>query len=134
MEQKTLLVVAGIVQKGKKVLIAQRMQDTQNDPLKWEFPGGKVELLEDPKTAIRRELQEELGITVSVGELFDYVSYIYKRKGKKHHVVVLFFLCTTHKEPKCVGCEQVRWVLPKDLFSYDFVAADVKILKKLGAK
>lgn len=60
------VVVAAIIERGGLVLVCRRREDGAH-PLKWEFPGGKVELGESPEDALRRELREELGIAAEIG-------------------------------------------------------------------
>ena len=59
-------VACAIIELGGKILCTQR-SEAMNMPLKWEFPGGKLERGESPEECLKRELQEELGIEVSVG-------------------------------------------------------------------
>src|SRR5674476_709855 len=61
-------VVAAVLQSEGKILVGQRMPE-QSHPLKWEFPGGKVEPGESPEQALARELEEELGISGAAGEV-----------------------------------------------------------------
>ena len=67
-----MIVVAGVLQQDGKLLIGQRMAKDRHG-LKWEFPGGKVEIGETPKQALRRELQEELGIRPSISPVGSFV-------------------------------------------------------------
>ncbi|PYX43808.1 MAG: NUDIX hydrolase, partial [Acidobacteria bacterium] len=60
-------VVAGLIVKNGKLLVCQRTRH-QTMPLKWEFPGGKIEEGEQPRNALRRELEEELGILATIGD------------------------------------------------------------------
>ena len=55
---------------GTRVLLARRKLDTLLEPGKWEFPGGKLEPLEHPKACLKREISEELGLEIEVGEIF----------------------------------------------------------------
>ena len=73
---RTVIVVAAVVVEGNKVLLTQRKRGTHLAGA-WEFPGGKVEPGEDPRAALRRELDEELGIDVSVGEIVDVAFHRY---------------------------------------------------------
>ena len=60
------MVVAAVIQRDRQVLIGQRRASDRH-ALKWEFPGGKVELHESPRDALKRELREELGIEAEIG-------------------------------------------------------------------
>src|SRR5205085_176744 len=70
-------VVAGLIFKDAKVLVCQRTRH-QTMPLKWEFPGGKIEEGEQPRDALRRELEEELGINASIGDEVARIRHDYK--------------------------------------------------------
>ncbi len=71
------LVVAALIVQNGKVLICQRTRH-QTMPLKWEFPGGKVEPNEQPVDALRRELEEELGIRAQIGPQAAVIRHTYK--------------------------------------------------------
>ena len=75
-ERQRLFVVAALIERRGCVLLSQRRAD-QSFGLSWEFPGGKVESGEDPRDALVREVQEELGCTVRVGEVVDVVFHAY---------------------------------------------------------
>ena len=72
---KTIEVVAAIIIKGNQVFATQRGHGEFKGW--WEFPGGKIEAGEDPKSALVREIKEELDADISVGELLDTVEWDY---------------------------------------------------------
>ena len=81
-------VVAALIFKDSKVLVCQRTRH-QTMPLKWEFPGGKIEEGEQPRDALRRELDEELGINAKIGEEVSRIRHEYPGGGS---VELRFFL------------------------------------------
>ena len=70
-------VVAALIFKDEQVLVCQRTRH-QTMPLKWEFPGGKIEAGEQPRDALRRELEEELGIDATIGDEVARIRHEYK--------------------------------------------------------
>ena len=70
-------VVAALIFKDNQILVCQRTRH-QTMPLKWEFPGGKIEEGEQPRDALRRELNEELGIDATIGEEVARIRHEYK--------------------------------------------------------
>src|SRR5437870_12824862 len=72
------LVVAALIVRDGNILVCQRTRH-QSMPLKWEFPGGKIEEGEQPRDALRRELEEELAIQASVGEKVARIRHDYRR-------------------------------------------------------
>ncbi|MBM3273567.1 MAG: NUDIX domain-containing protein, partial [Candidatus Sericytochromatia bacterium] len=71
-QAEPISVVGAVIRRGDAVLLTQR-KPAQDEPLKWEFPGGKLQPGEEPQAALVRELQEELGIQTDVGPLFQVV-------------------------------------------------------------
>src|SRR5437016_12660056 len=69
-------VVAGLILKDHQILACQRTRH-QMMPLKWEFPGGKIEEGEQPRDALRRELDEELGIAAVIGDEVKRIRHVY---------------------------------------------------------
>ena len=120
-------VAAGLIFREGKLLIAQRHAEAHLGGL-WEFPGGKREAGESYEQCLQRELQEELGVTVVVGELFETVDHAYPEKA----VHLRFFLCQLAAgEPQAHGCAAVRWVGRTELEQFEFPAADAGVLTKL---
>jgi len=75
-------VVAALIADNGRLLICQRRRDAAF-PLKWEFPGGKVKPGEPPEAALRRELEEELGVQAAVGALVFEHTHRYAEPGSK---------------------------------------------------
>jgi 8-oxo-dGTP diphosphatase len=120
-------VTAAIMLDGDKVLIAQR---ANGDCLakKWEFPGGKIEVGESPEECLARELSEELGIKVRVGDFFARSIYRYE-----HGVIELLAYYVDWVSGKMFTHfhDEAKWVSIKDVDQYDFAPADLPIKEKL---
>ena len=129
MKNKNLLVVGGLIVKKNKILICQRSSDNEH-PLKWEFPGGKVKNQEEPQQALKRELNEELKITIEHPTyLCDYM-FEYKDLGKK--VNLFFFLINEYSgEISNTVHNQLKWIEIKQLSDYDFLEGDHEVIKKI---
>lgn len=120
-------VAAGLIFRNGKLLITKRYDDAHLGGL-WEFPGGKREPNETFEQCLVRELREELGIEVAVGELVESVTHAYP--GKTVHLK--FFLCEWQKnEPQALGCSDCKWVKAEELKNHDFPEADARLLRRL---
>jgi mutator protein MutT len=120
-------VSAGLVFCSGKLLITQRHADAHLGGL-WEFPGGKREAGETFEDCLTRELREELGIGVEVGELFADATHAYPEKS----VQLKFFVCRiVAGEPQPLGCAALKWVTRADLMAHEFPAADATLLQRL---
>jgi 8-oxo-dGTP diphosphatase len=123
-------VVAGILVRGDKVLCCQRTEH-QALPLKWEFPGGKIEPGETPEQALRRELDEELGIEAEIGAQIAEVDHTYVNGNS---VQLRFFKVERfERELENRIFRDVRWVPHSDLLKLDFLDADREIILQLAA-
>jgi len=123
-------VAAGLILREGKLLICQRTRH-QPMPLKWEFPGGKIEHGEQPTDALRRELDEELGIDATVGDELVRIKHIYRNGGA---VELRFFLVKDYVgEIENRIFKDVQWVGRKDLPKYDFLEADAGLVKDIAA-
>jgi len=123
-------VVAALIVREEKILICQRTA-MQTMPLKWEFPGGKVEPGETLTGALQRELEEELGIDATIGTRVAVIRHTYP--GGR--AVELHFHRVDHFEREIDNriFHDVRWVERKELPGYDFLEADVAFVKKISA-
>ena len=122
-------VSAALIFRNGKILIAQRHAKSHLGGL-WEFPGGKREPDETFEQCLVREIREELGIEVEVGELFEDISHAYAEKT----VRLKFFVCKLISgQPQPLDCAAFKWVEKTELADYEFPAADARLLKKLRA-
>jgi 8-oxo-dGTP diphosphatase len=124
---QTIDVAAGLIFRDGKLIITQRHADAHLGGL-WEFPGGKREPGESFEECLRRELREELGCDVEVLELVESITHAYPEKT----VQLKFFRCSwVAHEPQAIDCAAVRWVDREELASFNFPAADAKLLDQL---
>jgi 8-oxo-dGTP diphosphatase len=122
-------VVAALIFRDGMVLICQRTRH-QTMPLKWEFPGGKIEAGEQPREALRRELEEELGIDAGIGEEVLRMRHDYPNGAT---VELRFFAVREYQgqvENKIF--REIRWVERSDLPAYDFLEADRRLVQDLA--
>ena len=123
-------VVAALIVKDGKLLVCQRTRH-QTMPLKWEFPGGKIEEGEQPRDALRRELEEELGIVAKVGDEIARIQHEYPNGGM---VELRFFIVREYKrEIENRIFKDIQWADPKDLPKFDFLEADLTLVRDLAA-
>jgi 8-oxo-dGTP diphosphatase len=103
----------------------------QTMPLKWEFPGGKIEEGEQPRDALRRELEEELGIHAKIGDEIARVQHTYPNGVI---VELRFFIVREYAgEMENRIFRDLQWSAAKDLGTYDFLEADASLVKDLVA-
>lgn len=123
-------VVAGLIVQDGKILVCQRTRH-QTMPLKWEFPGGKIEEGEQPRDALRRELDEELGIQATIGDELARIQHEYPNGGM---VELRFYVVREYKgELENRIFKDIQWAKPKDLPRFDFLEADFTLVKDLAA-
>jgi 8-oxo-dGTP diphosphatase len=123
-------VVAALIVQDGKLLVCQRTRH-QTMPLKWEFPGGKIEEGEQPRDALRRELDEELGIQATIGDELARIQHEYPNGG----MVELRFYVVRQYQGKLENLifRDMQWSEPKDLPKFDFLEADLTLVKDLAA-
>ena len=128
----TVLVSAAVLVEGGRVLLTQRKRGTHLEGL-WEFPGGKVEPGEDPRDALARELREELGIEVAVGDVVEVTFHRYAEKS----VLLLFYEAsrtTGSPELRALDVAAFEWAGSSELDPSRFPPADVAVLRKVAAR
>jgi len=121
-------VAAGLVERDGLILITQRKIGSHLAGL-WEFPGGKREPAETWQDCLVRELQEELAITVTVGELRYETVHHYPEKSVRLRFYAAVLILG---EPRPIDCAAVAWVGPKDLPTYAFPEADRELVALLA--
>lgn len=125
-ESAPIPVVCAVLEHDGLVLLAQRPAD-KHLPLKWEFPGGKVEPNESPGAAIVREIREELGCTIMIDRALPRFVHHYPRAT----IEMIPFVCrleSTSPAPHPHEHVALAWVKAEDLLGYDLAAADIPVI------
>ena len=123
-------VVAALVrtkENPRRFLICQRPAHKARGLL-WEFVGGKVEPGETKQEALVRECREELGVTVSVGNVYMELTHDYPDLTVH---LTLFHAEITDGVPKLLEHNAICWIAPEEIDGYDFCPADEEILARL---
>ena len=121
-------VVAAVIERGARILIGQRKNEGHH-PLKWEFPGGKVETGETPEAATIRELEEELGVRARVDR--EIMRYEFQYPGRAPILLIFYGVVNFDGEPETRDFEQIRWELPERLADYNFLEGDAQFIRSL---
>ena len=120
-------VVAAVIKKDNKYLLAQRNRD-KHFAFHWEFPGGKVDKNEIFENALKREILEELSIDIKINNKISSEKY----RDEKINVEVQYFLCEIFDQEIVLSeHEDMKWVLKKDLLNFKLVPGDSKIVNYL---
>ena len=127
---KTVRVVAAVIcdsiKEKKKIFSTARGYGELKGG--WEFPGGKIEENETAKEAVIREIHEELGATVRVGDMIDTVEYDYPT----FHLSMDCFWCeVVSGELKLLEAEDAKWLSKNELDSVDWLPADITLIDKI---
>ena len=129
MKRSRTMVVAAVIERDGHVLVCQRKQGYRH-PLKWEFPGGKVEPGETPRAALQRELSEELSVRASVGP--EIIRYEYQYPGRSPILLIFHRVNEFEGEPRNEVFEQIRWETRERLPQYDFLEGDLDFVRRLA--
>ncbi len=122
--------VAAVIRRDGRILICQRRRGEAHHPLKWEFPGGKVEPGESPVQALARELAEELDIRARIGREIERYSFRYP--GKNPILLIFYEITEFSGEPCNLVFEQFCWESGINLPGYDFLEGDVDFVRRLS--
>ena len=120
-------VVAALIWDNDKFMICQRPAHKARTLL-WEFVGGKVESGETKEQALIRECQEELDVTLSVGDVF--MDVVHEYPDITVHLT-LFNAAIAEGVPQKLEHNDIKWIKVSEIANYDFCPADTEILKKL---
>lgn len=120
-------VVAGVIYKDNKFLIAQRNMKKSQGGL-WEFPGGKVESNETKRDALKREIKEEFNADIEVTEYIGEIIHHYPEKEVK---IYFYKAKLIGDNIELLEHEAYEWITKEDKVSYKFAGADEKIFDLL---
>ena len=127
MSKKVTEVVAALIWQRERFLICQRPTQKAR-ALQWEFAGGKVEPGETKEQALIRECQEELGVTLSVGN--EFMEVVHSYPDITIHLTV-FNAVIVRGNPQKLEHNDLRWICPGEAFQFEFCPADRVILEKI---
>ena len=141
-------VVAAIIVRNSRLLICQRRRD-KTFPLKWEFPGGKVEPGESLTDALKREIREELGVRIEIGPEAYRTQYRYAELATEIEIVFYFArivdadvrgsFTDEQDGAEFAACkangafEKVLWVSATELSGYQFLAANAELIERIAS-
>ena len=125
-DMKTIRVVAAVIRSEDKIFATARGYGEFKG--QWEFPVGKIESGETPQEALVREIQEELDVKIEIGDLIDTIEYDYS----SFHLRMDCFWCNvTEGEITLKEAEDARWLSKDELYSVDWLPADMELTEKL---
>lgn len=127
--KKNIHVVGAVIIENGKILCAQRGPDKAM-PLKWEFPGGKIEAGESPQEALRREIVEEMQCEIEIGDQVEHTVYEYDF-GIVH--LTTFYCKLIRGRPVLTEHASMKWLSPDKLKSLDWAPADLPAIEKLSS-
>ena len=139
-EIKRVVVVAGLIRapqghpQAGKILMTKRLADAHLANA-WEFPGGKIELGEDPIAALHRELHEELLIKVKEPSIYAIGQHLYQREQPTEvakDVILLVYECFHDQgKPQKIGVADFAWLTPLEVCALPLPPADEEVVRRL---
>ena len=121
-----IVVTAAVIEREGTYLVTRRLKGTHLEGL-WEFPGGKCDDGESLVECLEREIVEELGAAVTVGDEILHITHAYPERSVTLH----FFRCSLNDEPRPLLGQEMRWVARADLRLLDFPPADDRLIEML---
>ncbi len=121
-----MVVVAAVIEETDRFLVTRRQPGVHLAGM-WEFPGGKIETEETHEQALRRELREELGVEVGIGERLYRTEHAYPDRTIELH----FYRCDLKTTPRPALGQAMRWVPRAELRSLGFPPADTELIEML---
>ena len=125
-ELPRLVVTAAVIEEKGAFLVTRRQAGVHLEGF-WEFPGGKCQPGESYRASLEREMLEELGAAVRVGQEIFTVAHPYPDRIVELH----FFRCSLEGEPRPLLGQEMRWVRREDLASLEFPPADEGLIRSL---
>jgi 8-oxo-dGTP diphosphatase len=120
-------VTAAILIVNDRVLIGRRRPGVSQSGM-WEFPGGKIRPGETPQQCLKREIREELGIEIDVGDFFGESVYAYPDKTIR---LIAYRACMPSGAPSASDHAEIAWAAIDELGRYPFAPADMPFVKRL---
>lgn len=130
---KRIVVAAGLIRgpvegpRSDRYLVSRRLADAHLAH-SWEFPGGKVEPGEAPDAALAREIVEELGVEVAVGDIFAVGHHVYP---EKEVILLVYDARMLEGTPKCLGVAEFAWLTAGEIVALPLPPADVPVVERL---
>ena len=128
--KKNIHVVGAVIIENDKILCAQR-GPSKSLPLKWEFPGGKIEAGETPQEALSHEIKEEMQCIVEIGGQVEHTVYEYDF-GIVH--LTTYYCKLIEGKPVLTEHVEMKWLAPDELKSLDWAPADIPAIETLSMK
>jgi mutator protein MutT len=128
---KHKIIGVAIIENEKSEVLIDRRLPSGSFGGYWEFPGGKLEPHETVECCIRREIREELGLEIEVGQHLVTVEHIYN----DFQVTLIAHLCRyLGGEPQLLQCQEIRWSKIEHLIHFTFPQVNHKIIEALYHK
>lgn len=122
----TIVVTAAVIERAGSYLVTRRPRGSHLEGC-WEFPGGKCDPGEDLETCLRREIDEELGAAIEVGNEIFRITHPYPERLVRLH----FFACRLQADPRPLLGQEMRWVPRAELPGLEFPPADAELIAML---